>query len=112
MGCGPPRLWASVPTLLYYLGIILAVEIDARRFGVNAVDVPRQNPWCLLLRFGYTMNMTADAREDVTYVAGEADLGKTAGGVYEYEGRADGRTFRLNYRTKNDYGHFTLKRPD
>lgn len=46
-------LWASVPTLLYYLGIILAVEIDARRFGVKAVDVPRQNPWRLLLRFGY-----------------------------------------------------------
>jgi hypothetical protein len=67
--------------------------------------------YMLLLRFGYTMNMTADAREDVTYVAGEADLGKTAGGVYEYEGQANGRTFRLNYRTKNDYGHFTLKRP-
>lgn len=46
-------LWASVPTLLYYLGIILAVEIDARRFGVNAVEVPHQNPWWLLLRFGY-----------------------------------------------------------
>src|SRR5215204_1166487 len=48
--------------------------------------------YMLLLRFGYTMNMTADAREDVTYVAGEADLGKTAGGVYEYEGQANGRT--------------------
>ena len=46
-------LWASVPTLLYYLGIVLAVEIDARRFGVNAVEVPHQNPWWLLLRFGY-----------------------------------------------------------
>ena len=46
-------LWATVPTLLYYLGIILAVEIDARRFAVKAVDVPHQNPWRLLLRFGY-----------------------------------------------------------
>lgn len=46
-------LWASVPTLLYYLGIILAVEIDARRFGVKAVDVPRERPWWLLVRFGY-----------------------------------------------------------
>ena len=67
--------------------------------------------YALLLRFGYTMNMTADAREDVTYVAGEQDLGKRYGGVYEYEGRSDGKTFRLNYRTKNDYGHFALKRP-
>ncbi|MHA3834251.1 TRAP transporter permease [Terrabacter sp. AAH1] len=46
-------LWASVPTLLYYLGIVLAVEIDARRFGVDAVEVPRRNPWRLLLRYGY-----------------------------------------------------------
>ena len=28
-------LWAIVPTLLYYLGIFLAVEIDARRFGAQ-----------------------------------------------------------------------------
>jgi hypothetical protein len=55
--------------------------------------------------------MTADVREDVTYVAGEQDIGKSYGGVYEYEGQSDGKTFRLNYRTKNDYGHFTLKRP-
>lgn len=67
--------------------------------------------YALLLRFGYTMNMTADVREDVTYVAGEQDLGKRYGGVYEYEGQSNGKTFRLNYRTKNDYGHFTLKRP-
>ncbi|MGL5819012.1 MAG: TRAP transporter permease [Phycicoccus sp.] len=46
-------LWATVPTLLYYLGIVLAVEADARRFGVAEVDVPRRNPWYLLLRFGY-----------------------------------------------------------
>lgn len=64
-----------------------------------------------LFKFGYTMNMTADAREDVTYVAGEEDLGKSVGGVYEYEGQSDGKTFRLNYRTKKDFGHFTLKRP-
>jgi hypothetical protein len=67
--------------------------------------------YALLLRFGYTMGMTADVRDDVTYVAGEQDLGKSYGGVYEYEGESDGKTFRLNYRTNNDYGHFTLKRP-
>ena len=31
--------WAIVPTLLYYLGILLAVEIDARRSGARVVDV-------------------------------------------------------------------------
>src|SRR5688572_6213978 len=63
----------------------------------------------LLLRFDYKMGMTADVRDEVTCVAGEQDLGKY-GGVYTYEGQADGKTFRLNYRTKKDHGHFTLKR--
>ena len=31
-------LWATIPTILYYVGILLAVEIDARRFGAKAVD--------------------------------------------------------------------------
>ncbi|MGH8969695.1 MAG: TRAP transporter permease [Actinomycetes bacterium] len=46
-------IWAIVPTLLYYLGILLAVEIDARRFGARAVDLPHHNPLRLLLRYGY-----------------------------------------------------------
>jgi TRAP transporter 4TM/12TM fusion protein len=46
-------LWATIPTLLYYLGIILAVEIDARRFGAHAVHVPTRSASRLLLRFGY-----------------------------------------------------------
>jgi TRAP transporter 4TM/12TM fusion protein len=45
--------WALIPTLLYYLGILLAVEIDARRFGVRAVEVRTASPWRLLARFGY-----------------------------------------------------------
>jgi TRAP transporter 4TM/12TM fusion protein len=46
-------LWAIVPTLLYYLGIFLAVEIDARRFGAKRVDLAIGNAWRLLLRSGY-----------------------------------------------------------
>lgn len=46
-------LWASIPTLLYYLGILLAVEIDARRLGATAVQVEATSPWRLLGRFGY-----------------------------------------------------------
>jgi TRAP transporter 4TM/12TM fusion protein len=46
-------LWATVPTLLYYLGILLAVEIDARRFGVRQVAIETRSPWKLLARFGY-----------------------------------------------------------
>lgn len=46
-------LWAIIPTILYYLGIILAVEIDSRRFGAQAVEMPERHPVRLLLRFGY-----------------------------------------------------------
>lgn len=45
--------WAMIPTVLYYLGILLAVEIDARRFGMKATDVDAASPWKLLGRFGY-----------------------------------------------------------
>ncbi|QTX05849.1 TRAP transporter permease [Agromyces archimandritae] len=46
-------IWAIVPTILYYVGIFIAVEIDARRFGANAIDMPRKRTGWLLARFGY-----------------------------------------------------------
>ncbi|WP_436970623.1 TRAP transporter permease [Micromonospora avicenniae] len=45
--------WATVPTVLYYLGILLSVEIDARRSGVRTVSVDAASPWRLLGRLGY-----------------------------------------------------------
>ncbi|MFE3546124.1 TRAP transporter permease [Nocardia sp. NPDC059177] len=52
--------WALIPTLLYYLGILLAVEIDARRIHAEGrapadlADAPLPTPWWKLLgRFGY-----------------------------------------------------------
>jgi TRAP transporter 4TM/12TM fusion protein len=46
-------LWASIPTLLYYLGILLAVEIDARRLGATGIEITATSPWRLLGRLGY-----------------------------------------------------------
>ncbi|TDD19795.1 TRAP transporter fused permease subunit [Nonomuraea diastatica] len=46
-------LYATIPTLLYYLGIFLAIEIDSRRFGTHAVPVDAPRAGRLLLRFGY-----------------------------------------------------------
>jgi TRAP transporter 4TM/12TM fusion protein len=43
-------IWATIPTILYYLGIVLAVEIDARRFGARAVEVDTPKPWQLFKR--------------------------------------------------------------
>jgi TRAP transporter 4TM/12TM fusion protein len=46
--------WALLPTLLYYFGILLAVECDARRFGVvPAAGEAPASPWRLLARYGY-----------------------------------------------------------
>jgi TRAP transporter 4TM/12TM fusion protein len=45
--------WATIPTILYYLGILFAVEIDARRFGVRPAHIDAASPWKLLARFGY-----------------------------------------------------------
>ncbi|ACU40700.1 TRAP transporter fused permease subunit [Actinosynnema pretiosum subsp. pretiosum] len=46
-------LWATLPTLLYYLGIALAVEIDARRFGARPVEVGTPGAWAVLRRGGH-----------------------------------------------------------
>ena len=32
-------VYALVPTLLYYLGILLAIEADARRFKVEGLEL-------------------------------------------------------------------------
>ncbi|MGW0240806.1 TRAP transporter permease [Micromonospora chalcea] len=45
--------WATVPTILYYLGILFSVEIDARRSGVRPVVIDSGSAWRLLARFGY-----------------------------------------------------------
>lgn len=46
-------IWATIPTLLYYFGIILAIEMDARRFNTHSVDIDVKPVGKLLLRFGY-----------------------------------------------------------
>ncbi|BBH68140.1 C4-dicarboxylate ABC transporter permease [Actinoplanes sp. OR16] len=45
--------WAMIPTVLYYLGILLAVEIDVRRFGVRPLALEGRSALRLLGRFGY-----------------------------------------------------------
>ena len=46
-------IWATIPTVLYYLGIILAIEMDARRFRTHAVGIEVPPAGRLLLRSGY-----------------------------------------------------------
>jgi len=46
-------VWATVPTLLYYLGIVLAIEMDARRYRTHSVPIEQPPAGRLLLRYGY-----------------------------------------------------------
>lgn len=64
-----------------------------------------------LLRFGYSMTLAARREGDVIHFHGEENLGRLAGGVYRYEGTADGRTFDCTYRSKSDHGKFQMTRP-
>ncbi|HEY9337197.1 MAG TPA: TRAP transporter large permease subunit, partial [Kribbella sp.] len=45
--------FAVIPTILYYLGILLAIEIDARKHGTTSTEVSDRSAWRLFLRFGY-----------------------------------------------------------
>jgi TRAP transporter 4TM/12TM fusion protein len=47
-------LMATIPTLLYYLGIFVMVEIDARKYGMHEVAVERRESLARLTRqFGF-----------------------------------------------------------
>src|SRR5918997_1836996 len=46
-------LYALIPSVLYYLGIILAIEADARRFRTRGVEVETPPLGYLLWRYGY-----------------------------------------------------------
>ncbi|MGV9773388.1 TRAP transporter permease [Streptosporangium sp. NPDC003464] len=46
-------VYALIPTVLYYLGIFLAIEIDARKYGTRSVEVDAPRFWPLLRRSGY-----------------------------------------------------------
>jgi TRAP transporter 4TM/12TM fusion protein len=46
-------IWATIPTILYYLGIVLAIEMDARRFRTHAVGIEVPPARRLLLTSGY-----------------------------------------------------------
>jgi TRAP transporter 4TM/12TM fusion protein len=46
-------LYAVVPSVLYYLGVLLAIEADARRFRVQGMALETPGFWRLLARWGY-----------------------------------------------------------
>ena len=65
-----------------------------------------------LLRFGYSMNLTAEPADGGGIrFTGEENLGALAGGLYRYDGTADGQSFECAYEAKADHGRFQMTRP-
>ena len=64
-----------------------------------------------IFSFGYTVPLKVERAADSFHFSGEADLGYLAGGVYHYDGHADGTNFFSNYSSKYDHGIFQMKRP-
>lgn len=64
-----------------------------------------------LLSFGYTVSLHTIAANGEVQFEGKADLGKLAGGVYTYAGRANATNFFSTYRSRDDHGRFELCRP-
>jgi len=63
-----------------------------------------------VLRFSYTVPLTAERSNGVWHFHGEEDLGKMAGGVYRYVGTATSNQFHSTYRSKHDHGVFEMDR--
>jgi hypothetical protein len=66
-----------------------------------------------VLRFEYTVTLQTIPTADGWIFRGEADLGKVAGGVYQYDGTITaGTNFHSAYRASVDHGFFQMqKRP-
>lgn len=65
-----------------------------------------------VLRFSYAVPLEFHQQDTGWEFNGEADLGKLAGGVYHYEGRASVTNLHSTYRSKYDHGRFELRRPE
>lgn len=64
-----------------------------------------------ILSFGYTVSLAVEEHNGLFKFRGEADLGRLAGGKYQYEGTATATNYSSTYRSKYDQGTFQMVRP-
>ena len=64
-----------------------------------------------IFRFTYTVPLTVREADGSYQFDGSANLGRLAGGRYQYEGRATPTNFFSTYQAKADGGIFEMKRP-
>ena len=90
----------------------IVTPVDTNHFNVkfHAAYQNWQTIW-ITVHFGYTVRMEAAPSTNGVSFRGSEDLGWLSGGVYTYEGRADGTNFFSTYKSKYDWGTFEMKRP-
>jgi len=64
----------------------------------------------LPISFGYGLDMTVIKGNGQYQFQGQADLGKLAGGLYQYAGSGTKDQLQFNYRSPKDHGTFNLQR--
>lgn len=64
-----------------------------------------------ILRVAYDVPFAVQREGDEFAFAGQSDLGKLGGGVYEYKGSATPEQFKATYKSKYDHGRFEMSRP-
>jgi hypothetical protein len=79
--------------------------------GEGAYDAHFHAVYWKIFRAAYHVPLSARREGDHLVFSGESDLGKLAGGVYTYEGKATTEHFDAKYRSKYDHGRFQMKRP-
>jgi hypothetical protein len=63
------------------------------------------------LRFSYVATLAGQETNGAVALKGESDLGKLAGGIYTYEGKATPIDFQSSYANKYDHGSYQMQRP-
>ena len=64
-----------------------------------------------ILTFGQTVNLTVKQDGTNFTFSGEADLGKSHGGIYTYKGNSSPESFHSTYNCSIDHGTFKMSRP-
>jgi hypothetical protein len=65
-----------------------------------------------ILRACYSTEFAVSQQGDRWTLSGRSDLGRFAGGLYEFDGDATVDNFTARYRSRYDHGVFTLRRAD
>ena len=66
----------------------------------------------LTIGYSYNMEMIITQTDTEYQFTGQADLGKLAGGVYQYNGTGTTNQITINFRCPKDHGTFRLQRPE